>query len=45
MTTVAGVSILGIGAAFWCLLFGLFVAHVAERVDFTNPHQNSGDKL
>ena len=45
MTTVAGVSILGIGAAFWGLLFGLFAAHVAERADFITPHKNSGDKL
>ena len=34
MTTVAGVSIFGIGAAFWGLVFGYTVARIAERRDF-----------
>tara|TARA_R110002126_G_scaffold63684_6_gene163214 strand:- start:5017 stop:6267 length:1251 start_codon:yes stop_codon:yes gene_type:complete len=34
MITVAGVSIFGIGAAFWGLVFGYAVARIAERDDF-----------
>lgn len=34
LTTVAGVSIFGIGAAFWGLAFGYAVARIAERRDF-----------
>lgn len=34
LTTVAGVSIYGIGAAFWGLVFGFAVAHIVERRDF-----------
>ena len=34
MTTVAGVSVAGIGAAFWGLVFGYAVARIAERKDF-----------
>lgn len=36
MITVAGVSIFGIGAAFWGLVFGYAVSRIAERGDF-NP--------
>ncbi|RZO36594.1 MAG: benzoate transporter [Rhodospirillaceae bacterium] len=34
LTTVAGVSIFGIGAAFWGLVFGCAVARLVERRDF-----------
>ncbi len=34
LTTVAGVSIYGIGAAFWGLVFGFAVALIVERSDF-----------
>lgn len=34
MITVAGVSIFGIGAAFWGLVFGYAVSRIAERGDF-----------
>ena len=34
LTTVAGVSIFGIGAAFWGLVFGYAVARLVERRDF-----------
>jgi benzoate membrane transport protein len=34
LTTVAGVSIFGIGAAFWGLVFGYAVARIVERRDF-----------
>ncbi|MEE2995819.1 MAG: benzoate/H(+) symporter BenE family transporter [Pseudomonadota bacterium] len=34
LTTVAGVSIYGIGAAFWGLVFGFAVALIVERPDF-----------
>jgi len=34
MVTVAGVSIFGIGAAFWGLVFGYAVARTVERRDF-----------
>tara|TARA_Y100001970_G_C14242303_1_gene865686 strand:- start:2791 stop:3942 length:1152 start_codon:yes stop_codon:yes gene_type:complete len=34
LTTVGGVSIYGIGAAFWGLVFGFAVALIAERRDF-----------
>jgi len=34
LTTVAGVSVAGIGAAFWGLVFGYAVARIAERKDF-----------
>ncbi|MGB0632608.1 MAG: benzoate/H(+) symporter BenE family transporter [Alphaproteobacteria bacterium] len=33
LITVAGVSIFGIGAAFWGLVFGFAVAHIVERQD------------
>ena len=34
MVTIAGVSIFGIGAAFWGLVFGYAVARIVERRDF-----------
>lgn len=34
LTTVAGVSIHGIGSAFWGLIFGFVVAVIVEREDF-----------
>lgn len=34
LVTVAGVSILGIGAAFWGLVFGVIVSRIVERKDF-----------
>lgn len=34
LITVAGVSIFGIGAAFWGLVFGYAVSRIAERRDF-----------
>ena len=37
LITVAGVSIFGIGAAFWGLVFGYAVSRIAERRDFTDP--------
>lgn len=37
LITVAGVSIFGIGAAFWGLVFGYAVSRIAERCDFTDP--------
>ena len=37
LTTVAGVSIYGIGAAFWGLVFGYAVARIVERRDFDEP--------
>jgi len=33
---VAGVSIFGIGAAFWGLVFGYAVSRIAERRDFAD---------
>ncbi|MGZ0245386.1 MAG: benzoate/H(+) symporter BenE family transporter, partial [Alphaproteobacteria bacterium] len=36
LVTVAGVSIFGIGAAFWGLVFGYAVSRIAERRDFTD---------
>lgn len=36
LITVAGVSIFGIGAAFWGLVFGYAVSRIAERRDFTD---------
>ena len=40
LTTVAGVSVLGIGAAFWGLVFGFAVAHIAERHDFQETKES-----
>jgi benzoate membrane transport protein len=36
LITVAGVSIFGIGAAFWGLVFGYAVSRIAERRDFAD---------
>ena len=36
LITVAGVSIFGIGAAFWGLVFGYAVSRIAERQDFAD---------
>ncbi len=41
LTTVAGVSVYGIGAAFWGLVFGFAVALIVERRDFDNRSKQS----
>ena len=37
LVTVADVSILSVGAAFWGLLFGIAVSWLLERADFDAP--------
>ena len=41
MTTIAGVSIFGIGAAFWGLVFGYLVAQISERSDVIAAREDS----
>jgi benzoate membrane transport protein len=40
VVTVADISVLSIGAAFWGLVAGLGVSWLLERADFTAPDES-----